>query len=47
VMDQDGEACEMNQLGLNAQPFTEGVLMPEEYLLKRFHDWVRGKLNSA
>jgi Rieske 2Fe-2S family protein len=47
VMDQDGEACEMNQLGLNAQPFTEGVLMPEEYLLKRFHDWVRDKLNSA
>jgi Rieske 2Fe-2S family protein len=47
VMEQDGDACEMNQLGLNAAPFKEGVLMPEEYLLKRFHDWVRDKLRSA
>jgi len=44
VMEQDGAACEMNQSGLAAHPYSAGVLMPEEYLLKRFHDWVRGRL---
>lgn len=41
VMEQDAQACELNQQGFHALPFQEGVLMPEEYLLKRFHDWVR------
>ncbi|MEE4235280.1 MAG: aromatic ring-hydroxylating dioxygenase subunit alpha [Anderseniella sp.] len=44
VMEQDGRACEVNQKGLHALPFKQGVLMPEEYLLKRFHDWVRNGL---
>jgi len=44
VMEQDGYACELNQQGLCARPFSEGVLMPEEYLLKRFHDWVRARI---
>ena len=47
VMEQDARACELNQRGLHAAPFTQGVLMPEEYLLKRFHDWVRGALGEA
>lgn len=46
VMEQDGDACEMNQKGLDARPFTEGVLMPEEFLLKDFHDWVRDLINT-
>ncbi len=41
VMQQDAEACELNQRGLHAAPLDAGVLMPEEYLLKRFQDWVR------
>ena len=41
VMRQDAEICELNQRGLHAAPLNAGVLMPEEYLLKRFQDWVR------
>lgn len=44
VMDQDLAACELNQRGLHAAPMEQGVLMPEEYLLKRVHDWVRAHL---
>lgn len=47
VMEQDGAACELNQRGLHAAPFERGVLMPEEYILKRFHDWVRAGLDAA
>ncbi|NNF79148.1 MAG: aromatic ring-hydroxylating dioxygenase subunit alpha [Rhizobiales bacterium] len=41
VMEQDATACELNQKGLHAAPLEHGVLMPEEYVLKRFHTWVR------
>jgi Rieske 2Fe-2S family protein len=41
VMEQDSRACELNQIGLRTARFEKGVLMPEEYVLKRFHDWVR------
>lgn len=44
VMEQDGAICEVNQRGLEGAPFEKTVLMPEEYLLKRFHDWVRAGL---
>ena len=44
VMEEDARACELNQRGLHAAPMTHGVLMPEEYLVKRFHDWVRSRL---
>jgi len=44
VMEQDAGACELNQRGLHAAPFDQGVLMPEEYLLKRFQDWLRGEI---
>lgn len=45
VMEQDATACELNQRGLHAAPFEQGVLMSEEYLLKRFQDWVRAALD--
>ena len=41
VMEQDAKACELNQQGLHAAPLEQGVLMPEEYILHRFHQWVR------
>ncbi len=46
VMEQDGAACELNQRGLHAAPLAAGVLMPEEYFVKRFQDWVRGMLEA-
>ena len=44
VMEQDAEVCELNQKGIYASQYKEGVLMPEEYLVKKFHDWIREKL---
>lgn len=46
VMEQDARACELNQLGMHATPLKQGVLMPEEYVLKRFQDWVRARLDA-
>ncbi len=45
VIDQDAAACELNQKGLHAARLEQGVLMPEEWVLKLFHDWVRKHLD--
>ena len=47
VMGQDGDACELNQKGVYNPTSKPGTLMPEEYELKRFHDWLRQKVNYA
>ncbi|MBT3369957.1 MAG: aromatic ring-hydroxylating dioxygenase subunit alpha [Rhodospirillaceae bacterium] len=44
VLEEDGRACELSQRGLHAAPYQAGVLMPEEYHLKTFHDWLRAAL---
>jgi glycine betaine catabolism A len=44
VMSEDGAACELAQRGLHAAPHRAGVLLPEEYELHRFHEWLRGEL---
>jgi glycine betaine catabolism A len=44
VMSEDAEICELNQRGLHALPFDHGVLMPEEYAVRQFQDWVRSEL---
>ena len=44
VLEEDGAASENNQRGMHAAPFERGVLMPEEYAVKRFQDWVRAQL---
>jgi Rieske 2Fe-2S family protein len=41
VLEEDAAICEINQRGLHAHPHLSGVLMPEEYDLHRFHEWVR------
>lgn len=46
VMQQDAMASEMNQQGMHSRRFTQGVLMPEEYHVKAFHDWVREQLGE-
>ncbi|MBX3579866.1 MAG: aromatic ring-hydroxylating dioxygenase subunit alpha [Rhizobiaceae bacterium] len=43
VLLEDAAICEVNQRGLRSKRHAEGVLMPEEYDLHRFHDWVRGQ----
>lgn len=47
VMSEDAGICELNQRGLHALPHARGVLMPEEYALRQFHDWVRSELARA
>ena len=44
VLEQDIVVCELNQAGLTSLRHESGVLLPEEYLLKRFHDWVTAEL---
>jgi phenylpropionate dioxygenase-like ring-hydroxylating dioxygenase large terminal subunit len=44
VMSEDAEICEVNQRGLHALAHAHGVLMPEEYALRQFQDWVRAEL---
>ena len=44
VLAEDGAACEMNQRGLASRRFEAGRLMPQEFDIKRFHDWVRARL---
>jgi Rieske 2Fe-2S family protein len=44
VMSEDAAICELNQRGLHALPHAAGVLMPEEYAVRQFQDWVRSQL---
>ncbi len=44
VMSEDAHACEINQRGLKASPHRSGVVMPEEYMVHSFHQWVRARL---
>ena len=47
VMAEDGAVCELTQRGLHAAPHERGFLMPEEYDVYRFQQWVRGALAPA
>jgi glycine betaine catabolism A len=44
VMQQDSEACEMNQRGLHSSKFKHGTLMPQEFEVHRFHEWIRSQI---
>lgn len=44
VMTEDAQVCEVNQQGLRARPHRHGVVMPEEYLVLQFQDWIRQQL---
>lgn len=43
VLEQDAGVCEINQRGLASRRHERGVLMPEEYDVARFQDWVRAR----
>jgi Rieske 2Fe-2S family protein len=44
VMTEDAQVCELNQRGLHAAPHARGVVMPEEYVVRQFHEWIRAEL---
>ncbi len=44
VLREDGEACEMNQRGLRSDAYQAGRLMPQEYEIHRFHQWLHARL---
>ena len=47
VMNQDASISELNQKGVkNFNEKEEGVLMPEEYLIKDFHKYIRNKIKN-
>ena len=46
VLDQDGDAAEMNQRGLASPAFSRGRLMPQEYEIHRFHQWVLAQMED-
>ncbi|MGD0503812.1 MAG: aromatic ring-hydroxylating dioxygenase subunit alpha [Steroidobacteraceae bacterium] len=47
VMTEDADVCELNQQGLHAGPHVRGVVMPEEYVIRQFHEWVASELTRA
>jgi Rieske 2Fe-2S family protein len=47
VIAEDGAASELNQKGMHARPYREGVLMPEEISVAEFRDWILKRLADA
>lgn len=47
VMEQDGAASEMNQRGIASPAFRRGRLMPEEYEIHRFHQWLMAEMEGS
>jgi glycine betaine catabolism A len=47
VVEQDGAICEVNQKGLRSLAHRNGVLMPQEYAVHAFQQWVRRNLEHA
>ena len=44
LTEQDVRVCELNQRGLHGRRHENGVLVPQEYLLLEFHEWLLGRL---
>lgn len=44
VLEEDAGAAEMNQRGLASPAFARGTLMPEEFDIRRFHDWIAARI---
>jgi glycine betaine catabolism A len=47
VLAQDGAAAEMNQRGIASPAFRSGRLMPEEYEIFRFNQWVLAEMETG
>ena len=46
VILEDGAACELNQRGFHSSRFAHGTLMPQEFDVFNFQQWMRGKLGE-
>ena len=46
VVEQDGALCELNQRGLKSMAHEHGVLVPQEYEVLDFHEWIKARLDS-
>jgi len=44
VMTEDAGVCELNQRGLHSVAHAQGVVMPEEYMISSFQEWIRSSL---
>ena len=44
VVEQDSKVCELNQLGQKSRRHEAGVLVPQEWALHEFHEWLRRRL---
>ena len=44
VMNQDARISEVNQRGVYNLGESSGVLMPEEYIIKNFHKYIKNKI---
>lgn len=44
VIEQDGAVCELNQRGLRSRRHHKGMLVPQEYELWAFHEWLHQRL---
>ena len=47
VMEQDCRICEVNQKGLHSNRFEHGVLVPQEYEVRNFQQWVLRELGEC
>lgn len=43
VVQEDGAVCELVQKGMHALPHKEGVLLPPEWAVKAFQDWIKSE----
>lgn len=47
VLQQDGDAVEMNQRGIRSPAYQTGALMPQEFDIQRFHTWVLAQMEAT
>lgn len=47
VLQQDGDAVEMNQRGIRSPAYEKGRLMPQEFDIHRFHNWVLTQIKGS
>ncbi len=46
IVEQDRKVCELNQLGQMTRRHEAGVLVPQEWAVLDFHEWLRVRLNA-
>lgn len=45
VLTEDAGICEINQRGIHSLAHQQGVLMPQEYEIAKFHRWLKDRVN--